>query len=106
MRAHLATTKGLNLLDWEHQPAILSNRLPSHFWGSALEKECRVNGGGTNMDVKQNSRTFVSGTIKDTVTNALMVDGHCETFAYDPCKAPKDPKVSNFKQRDLCVNRL
>ena len=58
-----------------------------------------------NKDVLQNARNIRFRHMRDTVANALMVDGHCESFTYNPRRAPNDPTVSSFLRRNLCVNR-
>jgi len=40
----------------------------------------------------------------DTVCNALMVDGHVESFRYDKRKGPDDPKVTTLHRKHVYVN--
>jgi len=42
---------------------------------------------------------------KDTVANVLMVDGHVQSFRYDPRKAGNDPAVTDLLRKNLFVNR-
>ncbi len=41
--------------------------------------------------------------MKDTVANALMVDGHCESFHYNKNLAPTDRRVTDLKKRNVHV---
>jgi prepilin-type N-terminal cleavage/methylation domain-containing protein/prepilin-type processing-associated H-X9-DG protein len=58
-----------------------------------------------NQDVFRNPRNVRFRHSRDTVANALMVDGHVENFTYDPKKSSNDKTVTNFKRRNLYVNR-
>ena len=42
--------------------------------------------------------------LKDTLANALMVDGHVESFTYDPKKKFNDPLVTTLKRKNIYVN--
>ena len=57
-----------------------------------------------NSDTTGNSMTIRFRHQKNTRANALMVDGHVETFTFNPRKPPNDPSVSDFKRRNLYVN--
>ena len=39
-----------------------------------------------------------------TFGNVLMVDGHVQTFNYNPRKPPNDKLATDFKRRNLYVN--
>ena len=40
----------------------------------------------------------------NTIANALMVDGHVESFTYDPKKGASNSKVTSLKRRNVYVN--
>jgi prepilin-type processing-associated H-X9-DG protein len=42
--------------------------------------------------------------ISDTTANALMADGHVESFKYDKSKAPNDPHVTTLLKKNIYVN--
>ena len=42
--------------------------------------------------------------MKDTVCNALMADGHCEAFLYDPNKPVNHPAKTTMLRRNIYVN--
>lgn len=66
-------------------------------------------GGGvayTNMDHARNPHNIRFRHTKDTVANALMVDGHVESFTYNPKRAPNDPAVTTLKRKNVFVNRM
>ena len=42
--------------------------------------------------------------MKDTVANALMVDGHCESFHYNKNLAPTDKRVTDLKKKNVHVS--
>jgi prepilin-type processing-associated H-X9-DG protein len=57
-----------------------------------------------NKDITQNAQTIRFRHKKDTLANALMVDGHVESFTYDPKKKPNDPLVTSMLRRNIYVN--
>jgi prepilin-type N-terminal cleavage/methylation domain-containing protein/prepilin-type processing-associated H-X9-DG protein len=59
----------------------------------------------TNKDVPQNIMTIRFRHMKDTQANALMADGHVESFTYNSKRAPNDPGVTNFLRKNCYVNR-
>jgi prepilin-type processing-associated H-X9-DG protein len=58
----------------------------------------------TNQDSINNSQTIRFRHKKDTLANALMVDGHVESFTYDPKKKPNDPLVTSLLRKNIYVN--
>ena len=58
----------------------------------------------TNSDSAGNWQTIRFRHKRDTVANALMVDGHVESFIYDPKKKFNDPLVTTMKRRNIYVN--
>jgi prepilin-type processing-associated H-X9-DG protein len=42
---------------------------------------------------------------KDTIANVLMVDGHVQSFRFDPRKAGNDPAVTDLLRRNIYVNK-
>jgi prepilin-type processing-associated H-X9-DG protein len=58
-----------------------------------------------NQDNFGNTGTIRFRHMRDTMANALMADGHVESFRYDPRKKPDDPLVSNFLRRNVYVNK-
>jgi len=44
--------------------------------------------------------------MKNTAANALMVDGHVETFRYHPKKLPGDPTVTTLLKKNIYVNEV
>ena len=44
--------------------------------------------------------------VNNTVCNALMVDGHVQSFTYNPRLKPTDPKVTSLLRRNINVNPL
>jgi prepilin-type processing-associated H-X9-DG protein len=66
------------------------------------------NGPGTsyvNTDSPNNLMTVRFRHMKNTVANALLADGHVESFTYNPKRAPNDPQVTNLLRKNFCVNR-
>ena len=59
----------------------------------------------TNRDNPQNVGTIRFRHMKDTIANALMADGHAESFTYNPKRAPNDPTVTSFLRKNIYVNR-
>jgi prepilin-type processing-associated H-X9-DG protein len=60
-----------------------------------------------NQDTLSNSlntETIRFRHISDTQANALMVDGHCESFYFNKTKAVDDPTVTTFLRKNLYVN--
>jgi len=57
-----------------------------------------------NADVIQNYGTIRFRHMKDTSANALMVDGHVESFRLDPKKASSDPQKTSFLRKNVYVN--
>jgi prepilin-type processing-associated H-X9-DG protein/prepilin-type N-terminal cleavage/methylation domain-containing protein len=68
------------------------------------------NGGNVlyvNQDTQDNSQNSLNVRFRhmhDTTANALMVDGHVESFKYDKSKPANDPKVTSFLRKNLYVN--
>ena len=58
-----------------------------------------------NKDDFRNALNIRFRHMKDTMCNALMVDGHVETFTYNPRKNSNDKTVTNFLKKNLYVNR-
>jgi prepilin-type processing-associated H-X9-DG protein len=58
----------------------------------------------SNTDSAGNYQTIRFRHKKDTMANALMVDGHVESFTYDAKKSPSDPLVTTLKRRNIYVN--
>jgi prepilin-type processing-associated H-X9-DG protein len=58
----------------------------------------------TNRDDPGNTQTIRFRHMRDTVANALMVDGHVESFRYEPKKAPNDPTVTTLLRKNIYVN--
>ncbi|HEX3358361.1 MAG TPA: type II secretion system protein, partial [Tepidisphaeraceae bacterium] len=63
-----------------------------------------VNGPSVNKDLNTNQSNIRFRHMKDTSANALMVDGHVESFKYSSTLPSNDPKVTNLKRRNLYVN--
>jgi prepilin-type N-terminal cleavage/methylation domain-containing protein/prepilin-type processing-associated H-X9-DG protein len=42
--------------------------------------------------------------MKNTVANALMVDGHCESFHFNPRLPANDKRVTDFKRKNIHIN--
>ena len=66
-----------------------------------------IAGSGTgppNSDTTGNIQNIRFRHIKETRANVLMVDGHVESFTYNPKKAVDDKTVTDFKRRNLYVN--
>jgi prepilin-type N-terminal cleavage/methylation domain-containing protein/prepilin-type processing-associated H-X9-DG protein len=63
-----------------------------------------VGGGSANTDSTGNFQNIRFRHAKDTVANALLCDGHVESFTYNPKRAPDDKLVTTFKRRNLYVN--
>jgi prepilin-type processing-associated H-X9-DG protein len=61
--------------------------------------------GFTNRDVAANASNIRFRHINDTVANVLMVDGHVQSFHYNKKKAADDKNVTDFKRKNLYVNR-
>lgn len=61
--------------------------------------------GKLNSDVAENPHNFRFRHLRDSGLNALMVDGHVESFKYDNKKLPNDPNVTNLKRKNVYVNR-
>jgi prepilin-type N-terminal cleavage/methylation domain-containing protein/prepilin-type processing-associated H-X9-DG protein len=59
----------------------------------------------TNKDVEQNALNIRFRHTKETVANVLMVDGSVQSFHYDPRKPSNDKNVSDFRKKNLYVNR-
>ena len=59
----------------------------------------------TNKDVLANGLNIRFRHKKDTVANVLMVDGHVQAFTYNPRLPSNDRNVTDFKRRNLYVNR-
>jgi prepilin-type processing-associated H-X9-DG protein/prepilin-type N-terminal cleavage/methylation domain-containing protein len=67
------------------------------------------NGGGsvttfTNTDTTSNLQNIRFRHNKDSVANVLMVDGHVESFTYNPKKPANDKGVTSLKRRNIYVN--
>jgi len=60
--------------------------------------------GPPNSDGGGNVQNIRFRHMKDAKANALMVDGHVETFTYNPKKAVDDKSVTDFKRKNLYVN--
>ena len=58
-----------------------------------------------NLDHPMNPRNIRFRHRKNTVANALMVDGHVESFEFNPRKASNNKTVTNFKRKNLYVNK-
>jgi prepilin-type N-terminal cleavage/methylation domain-containing protein/prepilin-type processing-associated H-X9-DG protein len=67
--------------------------------GDPVELTQGFQGKDTNKDVGANYQKIRFRHMKDTVANALMVDGHVEGFTYSPAK-----KTSNLLRRNIYVN--
>ena len=61
-------------------------------------------GGPPNSDHPDNWPNIRFRHQKDTKANVLLVDGHVETFSYNPKKAPNDKTVTDFKRKNVYVN--
>jgi prepilin-type processing-associated H-X9-DG protein len=61
-------------------------------------------GGLPNTDSDKNIQNIRFRHNKDTTSNVLMVDGHVESFTYNPKRAVDDKAVTNFLRRNLFVN--
>ncbi len=61
--------------------------------------------GKLNVDVLENPHNLRFRHFRNTGLNALMIDGHVESFTYDKRKIATDPNVTNFKRRNLYVKR-
>ena len=59
----------------------------------------------TNKDVEVNALNIRFRHTKDTVANVLMVDGSVQSFHYNPRKPSNDRNVTDFKHKNLYVNR-
>jgi prepilin-type N-terminal cleavage/methylation domain-containing protein/prepilin-type processing-associated H-X9-DG protein len=57
-----------------------------------------------NTDTSENIQNIRFRHMKDTRANVLMVDGHVESFTYNPKKDVNDKNVTDFKRRNLYVN--
>jgi prepilin-type processing-associated H-X9-DG protein len=64
-----------------------------------------VGGGLPNVDSAQNFQTIRFRHNRDTVANALMVDGHVQSFTYNKRLPASDKKVTDFLRGNLYVNR-
>lgn len=58
-----------------------------------------------NTDTDRNPHNFRFRHRKDTALNALMLDGHVETFTFDKRKPLNHPNVTNLKRKNVYVNR-
>ena len=58
----------------------------------------------TNLDSIGNWQTIRFRHRNNTLANALMVDGHVESFTYDPKKRPNDPLVTTMTRKNIYVN--
>ena len=61
--------------------------------------------GVTNKDQEYNGLNIRFRHTKETVANVLMVDGSVQSFRYDPRKPSNDRNVTDFKRKNLYVNR-
>jgi prepilin-type N-terminal cleavage/methylation domain-containing protein/prepilin-type processing-associated H-X9-DG protein len=61
--------------------------------------------GKINADVDTNVHNLRFRHRRDTALNALMLDGHVETFTYDKKKPANDANVTTFKRANLYVVR-
>jgi prepilin-type processing-associated H-X9-DG protein len=59
-----------------------------------------------NKDIAANSYNIRFRHMKDTACNALMVDGHVESFKYNPNLTMSDPRVTTMKRRNIHVNLI
>jgi type II secretory pathway pseudopilin PulG len=57
-----------------------------------------------NQDVLQNARNIRFRHIKDTIANAVMADGHCQSFTFDPRKSPIN--ATDLLRKNIYVNRM
>jgi prepilin-type processing-associated H-X9-DG protein len=57
-----------------------------------------------NTDSIGNWQTIRFRHRNNTLANALMVDGHVESFTYDPRKKPNDPLVTTMQRKNVYVN--
>jgi len=65
------------------------------------------NGGNAadcNKDTPGNIQNIRFRHMNDIGMNAVMVDGHAESFTLDPKKAPNDPQKTTFTRQSLYVN--
>jgi prepilin-type N-terminal cleavage/methylation domain-containing protein/prepilin-type processing-associated H-X9-DG protein len=58
----------------------------------------------SNTDSVGNWQTIRFRHRNNTLANALMVDGHVESFTYDPRKKPNDPLVTTMTRKNVYVN--
>lgn len=58
-----------------------------------------------NTDSDQNPLNFRFRHFRDTSMNALMIDGHVESFRFDKRKPLNDPNVTTLLRRNVYVNR-
>jgi prepilin-type processing-associated H-X9-DG protein len=56
------------------------------------------------MSNQQNTGNIRFRHLNNTQANALMVDGHCESFRFNSGKAVDDPNVTSFLRKNLYVN--
>jgi prepilin-type N-terminal cleavage/methylation domain-containing protein/prepilin-type processing-associated H-X9-DG protein len=63
-----------------------------------------LNGGRVNADTTQNQQTIRFRHNRDTVANALMVDGHVESFTYNKMKPPADPMATSLLRKNVYTN--
>jgi prepilin-type N-terminal cleavage/methylation domain-containing protein/prepilin-type processing-associated H-X9-DG protein len=60
--------------------------------------------GPPNSDSTGNIQNIRFRHMKETRANVLMVDGHVESFTYNPKKAVDDKTVTDFKRKNVYVN--
>jgi prepilin-type N-terminal cleavage/methylation domain-containing protein/prepilin-type processing-associated H-X9-DG protein len=109
-------TQGIKITDDVPVATRLDN---GGIWGPAalldsyaggVNPDSSVNMLGTNVNIPVNSDSAGNpGNIrfrhkKDTMANALMVDGHVETFTYDPKKGANNSRVTTLKRKNVYVN--
>lgn len=79
---------------------------------SSVEIQPNINGalqspfaGKLNADVEQNPHNFRFRHFRDTGLNALMLDGHVESFKFEKRKLANDPNVTTLKRRNVYLSR-
>jgi prepilin-type N-terminal cleavage/methylation domain-containing protein/prepilin-type processing-associated H-X9-DG protein len=58
-----------------------------------------------NKDLGDNGQTVRFRHMKDRLANALMVDGHVESFNINPKLPMNHPQVTSFRKKNLYVNK-
>ena len=109
---------------WSDVP--VAGRLDGNFWDKpyyfddytgttkrpdqSIDITARNAGGGTsvpdtNKDNANNLMTIRFRHMKDSQANALMADGHVESFTYNSRLAPTHEKVTSLLRKNINVNR-